>query len=64
MDNLEMARQLWEEFGGIPIDADDCIECDWRSFEKGTERFAIWEWFEDFFDISVAKDLMNLDEVI
>lgn len=58
MSNLEMARQLWEEFGDIPIDDNDSIVCQWRSFPKGTDRFYIWKWFEDFFEISVAKDLI------
>ena len=61
MDDLEMACQLWEEFGDVPVDENDCITCEWRSFPKGTCRFDIWKWFEVFFDVSVAKDLMYPD---
>lgn len=57
MENLEMARQLWKEFRDVPIDDNDCIECDWRSFPKGTYRFNIWNWFEEFFDVSIVLDL-------
>ena len=57
---MEMARNLWKEFGDVPIDDNDCITCRWRSFEKGTNRFDIWKWFEDFFELSVAEDLMEV----
>ena len=60
MSNLEIAKQFWEEFGDVPIDNDDCITCKWRSFPKGTNRFEIWHWFETFFEVSVAKDLMEV----
>ena len=57
--DLEYAKALWEEFGDVPIDNNDCITCQWRAFEKGTYRFNIWKWFEDFFQISVAEDLIG-----
>lgn len=62
MTDLEMAKQLWSEFGDVPIDDTDCITCVWRSFDKGTNRFDIWHWFETFFEVSVAKDLMEVSE--
>ena len=55
MNNLEVARWLWSEFGDVPIDDNDCIECDWRSFEKGTDRFEIWKWFDQFFDVAISE---------
>lgn len=58
VDNLEMAIALWEEFEDIPVDDDDNILCCWRSFEKGTNKIEIWHWFEEFFKVSVAEDLM------
>ena len=50
--------KLWEELGDISIDKDECIEQKFHSFEIGTERSEIWYWFEETFQISVAKDLM------
>lgn len=50
----EKARSLWEEFGDVPIDNNDCITEDWNGFEAGTDRFDIWHWFEEEFGISVA----------
>jgi hypothetical protein len=51
---------LWESLGDVPIDEDECIEQSWNGFEKGTHREEVWHWFEDTFNISVAKDLMGL----
>lgn len=55
--DLEYAKALWAEFGDVPIDNYDRITCSWRSFEKGTNRFVIWRWFEDFFELSIEDDL-------
>lgn len=57
--NLEMARELWEEFEDVIVDDNECIENPWRTFEAGTSRYDIWHWFESFFGVSVAKDLME-----
>ena len=58
--NLKMARELWEELGDVIVDDNDCIENPWRTFEAGTSRYDIWHWFESFFGVSVAKDLMEV----
>ena len=58
-DNLNKARQLWDELADVPIDPEtECIESDWKQFPAGTHREEIWHWFEDTFDVSVAEDLM------
>jgi len=62
----EVARTLWDELGDIPVNEDDELEVDFIThngtrFEKGIDKFEVWHWFEDVFDISVAKDLMYLD---
>lgn len=52
-------RMLWDEFGNVPMDPEtECIETKWHGFPAGTFREYIWYWFEDTFDICVAKDLM------
>ncbi len=58
MSDLEMAKQLWEELGAVIVDENECIECEWRSFPKGTSIYDIWHWFEAFFEVSVGDDLM------
>lgn len=58
----EAAVYLWSSLGDIPVGGDDIsddeIDIEWLDFERGTERFDIWHWFEERFDISVI-DLMQ-----
>lgn len=57
---LEDARRLWEEFGDVPMDPEtECLDEPWMEFPKGTFREDIWHWFEQEFDVSIAKDLMG-----
>ena len=55
------ARKLWSDLGDIPINNNDEIDQDFLHFEKGTDRFEIWHWFEEEFDVSIATDLMGFD---
>jgi len=52
-------KKLWKELGDIPIDKNECIEEPFYNFPIGTDRFEIWNWFEDTFNLSVKDDLMN-----
>lgn len=50
---------LWEEFGDVPMHPVlEITEKDWHGFPAGAHRETIWHWFEDYFHISVAEDLM------
>ena len=60
MNNKEKAQKLWAELENIPINEYEEIDIDWNNFDKGTHIQDIWHWFEEKFDISVAKDLMKL----
>ena len=56
---LNLVKELWEDFGDVPMNPNtECIEDFWGRFCPGTHREEIWEWFEDTFNVSVAKDLM------
>lgn len=58
---IEAAGILWMEFGDVPMDGEtECIETSWRGFPAGTHREEIWHWFEERFDLSVARDLMRM----
>ena len=58
-ENIQKAKELWGEFGDVPMNPEtECIEVDWHGFPAGTKREKIWYWFEDEFNVSVAKDLM------
>lgn len=59
MKNREEFKRLWSEFGDIPInyseDEDGLIDQDWHVFEKGTDIYAIWHWFEEEFDCYIGE---------
>ena len=58
---IEAAGILWMEFGDVPMDGEtECIETSWQGFPAGTHREEIWHWFEERFDLSVARDLMRM----
>ena len=65
--NLFKAKILWEELGDIPVNEEDELDEVFDPegfdavFDKGTDKFEVWHWFEETFNISVAKDLMNLE---
>ena len=54
----ERLEQLWNEFADVPIDNDECIDKDFHHWEKGTDRYEIWHWFDERCPNSLAKDLM------
>ena len=56
------AEDLWKELGDVPIDDKEDIDEDWYSFKRGTCIFDIWSWFEEMFNLSVAIDLMHLED--
>lgn len=37
---------LWEKFGDVLIDDDECILDDFIGFEYGTHREEVWHWFD------------------
>lgn len=56
---MKNVKDLWLEFGDVPMNPEtECIETEWNGFLPGTHREEIWHWFEETFNISVAKDLM------
>ena len=56
-------KDLWLDFGNVPMNPNtECIEEEWNGFAAGTHREKIWEWFEETYGVSVAKDLMGLQE--
>lgn len=60
MKNLESAKMLWDELKDIPTNDNMEIEEKFLHFPIGTDCHEIWHWFEEEFDLSVAKDLMGL----
>ena len=58
---LEELEALWTELGDIPIDDDECIDEDFYIWDKGTDRYHIWHWFDDICPNGLAIDLMYVN---
>ena len=43
----ECLEKIWDEFADIPINDIDELEEDFYWWEKGTDRFAVWDWFDE-----------------
>lgn len=50
----KVLEQLWECFGDVTVDTDDNIDVDFLVWEKGTDRFDIWHWFDEEHSKGVA----------
>lgn len=49
---------LWKTLGDIPINDKEEIEEDFGPFKKGTDRFEIWHWLEEKYDVCLG-DIIN-----
>lgn len=58
----EKLEFLWEEFGDVLVDDDECILDDFLGFECGTHREAVWHWFDERCSGGVAKLMFGGDE--
>jgi len=56
---LDEIKKLWNEFADIPIDNNDAIKCNFHHFNKGTNRFDVWSWFDRICPNGVKHDLME-----
>ena len=55
---LQCAQSLWDLFSEVPIDNDVTV-FPFLGFSEGTCRFKILKWFEQYFDISITRDLVT-----
>lgn len=56
--NHQLAKELWEQLGDIPVNDNGEIEEEFLHFEIGADTNEIWHYFEEEFNLSVADDLM------
>ena len=54
--------KLWEYFSEISVDDNDEIEQDFYEWEKGTDKYYIWSWFDEQFEEGLGKYLENKGE--
>ena len=60
---MKAARDLWEEFGDVPMNPEtECIEREWHGFPKGTHREEIWHWFDEICPLGVAALMYGTEE--
>jgi hypothetical protein len=52
---LKECDELWENLGDVPVNESEEIEEDFLHFEKGTDVYEIWHWFEETYNISVGR---------
>jgi len=63
--NISRALILWNLLGDVHVNEEDELDEDFVNeegsvlFPKGTDKIEVWNWFEEEFDLSVAKDLMK-----
>ena len=51
--NREAILELWDAFGDIPVDDNQCIEVPFLHFGEGTALIDVWHWFEEELDYPV-----------
>lgn len=52
-------RILWDKLGDVPVNEEDELEEPFQKFPAGSDKLAVWHWFEDTFDISLGKELFE-----
>ena len=57
---LVYINKLWDKLGDVPCNSNEDTEEVFLDFPAGTHKYEIWHWFEETFDLSVAKDLMGV----
>ena len=50
----EKLEFLWEEYGDVLVDDDECILDDFLGFKVGTYKYAVWDWFDKRYSKGVA----------
>ena len=60
MKNIKQALKVWEELGDVPVNDNDEIEVYFKGWEIGTDKFKIWHWIENTYNVSIANDLMGV----
>jgi|TARA_R110000787_G_scaffold196391_4_gene307729 hypothetical protein len=58
--NLSEAKHQWEILVDVPVNDNEETDGKFLDFPIGTDVNEIWHWFEENYNVSVAKDLMGL----
>lgn len=50
----------WREFADIPINDNDELEVDWWIFDKGTDKYYVWDYFDTHHSKGVRYLVINI----
>ncbi|WP_418821641.1 hypothetical protein [Phocaeicola plebeius] len=51
-------KELWRKFSEVEVNENDEITKDFLSFPAGTDKFAVWHWFDERCPNNLHDDLM------
>ncbi|EGQ9284636.1 hypothetical protein F7U66_02015 [Vibrio parahaemolyticus] len=51
---IDLAYTLWSKLHDVPVE-NDALDQNFLHFEKGTDVFDVWHWFEETFETPIAK---------
>ena len=46
---------FWEALGNVTVNEDDELDDDFLIFDKGTDKFEVWMWFEEYFNTQIGS---------
>lgn len=55
--------ELWLMFGDVPINDRDEIQEEFIGFDAGTNRFDIWQWFDQRYESGVAQLIHDAEKL-
>ena len=62
MRQYKEGKELWDILTDIPVNDNEQIDIDFKDnngniiFEKGTDKYEIWHWFEETFNDFILGD--------
>lgn len=59
--NDKELESKWQEFADVLINDDEEIEMDWWIFEEGTDKYYIWDYFDEHHSKGVNWLLLNIN---
>ena len=66
MKEMKEFNELWSQLKEVPVNNEDELESDFLHFElesdflhfeAGSDKFEVWAWFEETFDITLGEIL-------
>ena len=55
---LEKLKKLWSDLGDILVNEEGEIETPFLNFPIGTDKFEVWQWFEDQNESFIVAEML------